>query len=297
MKNIEISVVMSVYNGEKYLREAIESILNQTYMDFEFIIIDDCSTDHTWQIITSYTDSRIKAIQNKQNMKLPSSLNIGLGMARGDYIARMDADDIALPDRFEKQIKYLEKYTDVAVIGGSFQIINEFGEDICIKKALCDELLEKYYFMPSPIAHPTAMLRKSMTVDKGFFYDEKYTSAQDYDLWMRIAQKYKINNIPDVVLKYRVHTNSISKKRSDEQKNNAANILIRSLPVCISVEEARAILRQKYKLSPWKHMLCLYKVFPYMNYWFLRRSLGYAYHYFGAFIKSLNLCKGGSTLL
>ena len=278
-KYIKISVVMAVYNGENYLRTAIDSILRQTESDFEFIIIDDASTDSTPSILDSYADDRLRVIRNEQNLKLPASLNKGLKMARGKYIARMDADDIAMPDRFEKQVKYLETHQDVAVIGGSFQVFNEFGEDVYVHKAYCDEMLDKYYLIPSPIGHPTAMLRKSMTVDEGFLYDEQYTSAQDYDLWLRIAQKHKINNIPDVVLKYRVHANSISKKRSEEQQINAANIFIRNLPIKISMEEARAILRQKYNLSPWKHMLCLYKVFPYVNYWFLYRSCGYAYRY------------------
>lgn len=270
---------MAVYNGEKYLRTAIDSILNQTYPDFEFIIIDDCSTDNTSSILKNYTDARIQVIRNERNLKLPASLNKGLKISKGKYIARMDADDIAMPDRFAKQVKYLEDHSDVAVVGGSFQVFHEYGKDMYIKRAYCDEMLEKYCLIPSPIGHPTAMLRKSMTVDEGFFYDEKYTSAQDYDLWLRIAKKHKINNIPDVVLKYRVHANSISKKRSEEQQLNAANIFIRNLSIKISIEEVRAILRQKYTLSPWKHMLCLYKVFPYVNYWFLYRSCGYAYRY------------------
>ena len=129
-KNIKISVVMAVYNGEKYLRSAIDSILSQTYIDFEFIIIDDCSTDNTANILESYTDSRIQIIRNEKNLRLPASLNKGLKIAKGKYIARMDADDIAMPDRFEKQVKYLEAHQEVAVIGGSFQVFNEFGKDI-----------------------------------------------------------------------------------------------------------------------------------------------------------------------
>ncbi|MBQ5918621.1 MAG: hypothetical protein IIW92_08685, partial [Lachnospiraceae bacterium] len=137
------------------------------------------------------------------------------------------------PDRFAKQVEYLEEHSDVAVVGGSFQVFHKLGENVYIHEAYCDEMLDKYYLLPSPIGHPTAMLRKSMTVDEGFLYDEKYTSAQDYDLWLRIAQKHKINNIPDVVLKYRVHTNSISKQHSEEQQLNAVNILIRNLPIKI----------------------------------------------------------------
>lgn len=216
-----ISVVMSVYNGERYLVEAIDSILNQTYSDFEFIIINDCSTDKTAEILQSYNDARIKIINNDENLRLPASLNKGLRLAKGKYIARMDADDIALPDRFEKQISYLEKNQEVAVIGGSLIVFNEQEGEIYTQKADCNELLDKYYLIPSPILHPTAMLRKSMTVDEGYFYNEKYTSAQDYDLWLRIAKKHKINNIADIVLKYRVHSNSISQQRKEEQQMNA----------------------------------------------------------------------------
>ena len=136
--NVFISVVMAVYNGEKYLKEAIDSILSQTYKNFEFIVIDDCSSDNTPIILKSYTDARIQVVRNEQNLRLPTSLNKGFKIARGKYIARMDADDIAMPDRFEKQVKYLEAHQEVAVIGGSFQVFNEFGEDIYIHEAYCE---------------------------------------------------------------------------------------------------------------------------------------------------------------
>lgn len=274
-----ISVVMSVYNGKKYLRKAIDSILNQTYTDFEFIIINDCSTDKTNEILQSYHDKRIKIINNEQNLRLPASLNKGLRLVKGKYIARMDADDIALTDRFEKQVKYLESHPDVAVIGGSFEVFNEQKGTLYVHKAYCNEMLERYYLIPSPIGHPTAMLRKSMTVDEGFFYDEKYTSAQDYDLWLRIAQKHKINNIPDIVLKYRVHENSISRKRTEEQQMNARNIFLKNISCDISAEEAKAILRQEYNINPIKHAQKFYQVFPYCNYFYLRNILGYTYRY------------------
>lgn len=270
-----ISVVMSVYNGERYLVEAIDSILNQTYSDFEFIIINDCSTDKTAEILQSYNDARIKIINNDENLRLPASLNKGLRLAKGKYIARMDADDIALPDRFEKQISYLEKNQEVAVIGGSLIVFNEQEGEIYTQKADCNELLDKYYLIPSPILHPTAMLRKSMTVDEGYFYNEKYTSAQDYDLWLRIAKKHKINNIADIVLKYRVHSNSISQQRKEEQQMNALD----NINHIISLDEARCVLRHRYDINPVKHSICYYKVFPYFNYRFIRNSIGYTYRY------------------
>ena len=264
-----ISVVMSVYNGEKYLREAIDSILNQTYKIFELIIINDCSTDNTAEILQSYNDTRIKVVNNEQNLRLPASLNKGLRLTKGKYIARMDADDIALPDRFEKQVRYLENHPDVAVIGGGYKAFNEQNGELYVHKPYCDEMLDRYYLFPTTlIGHPTAMLRKSMTVDEGFFYDEKYTSAQDYDLWLRIAQKHKINNIPDIVLKYRVHENSISKKRTEEQQMNTINIFLKNTSCDVSAEEAKAILRQEYNINPIKHAQKFYQVFPYCNYFY-----------------------------
>ncbi len=112
-----VTVLMSVYNGEKYLREAIDSILNQTFKDFEFLIIDDGSTDSSADIIRSYTDFRIRLIQNEKNIGLTRSLNKGLKLAKGEYIARMDVDDISLPIRFEKQVSFLDKYEDVKLVG------------------------------------------------------------------------------------------------------------------------------------------------------------------------------------
>ncbi len=274
-----ISVIMSVYNGEKYLVEAIDSILNQTYSNFEFIIINDCSTDKTSEILQAYNDARIKIINNDENLRLPASLNKGFRLAKGKYIARMDADDIALPDRFEKQVSYLENNPELAAIGGSYIVFNEQEGEMYAHIVDSNELLDKYYLLPSPISHPTAMLRKSMTVDEGYFYNEKYTSAQDYDLWLRIAKKHKINNIADIVLKYRVHSKSISQQRKEEQQVNAVTIFLDNINHIISLDEARCVLRQRYDINPVKHSICYYKVFPYFNYRFIRNSIGYAYRY------------------
>jgi glycosyltransferase involved in cell wall biosynthesis len=125
-----ISVVMSVYNGEKYLRQAIESILQQTYTDFEFIIIDDGSTDSSREIIQSYDDKRIRLVINEQNIGLTKSLNKGIRLAKGEFIARMDADDISLPQRFEKQVAYLDSHPEVGVLGTYANIIDHRGKII-----------------------------------------------------------------------------------------------------------------------------------------------------------------------
>jgi len=128
MKNPEVTVLMSVYNGEKYLREAIDSILNQTFTDFEFLIVNDGSTDRTAEILRSYDDPRIIIINNEKNIGLTKSLNIGLRMAKGEYIARMDADDVSMPERLQKQIELLNQKKNTGLVGTYYTIINEKGK-------------------------------------------------------------------------------------------------------------------------------------------------------------------------
>lgn len=157
---IKISVVMPAYNAEKYIGQAIESILNQTYSNFEFIIINDGSNDKTKEVILSYKDDRIIYLENERNFGIVVTLNKGLEKANGEYIARMDADDIAEPNRFEKQIKYLDKNIEIGVLGSG---ICTFGENIESKKRLfttnADQLKAELIFS-SCIAHPTVMIRK-----------------------------------------------------------------------------------------------------------------------------------------
>lgn len=274
-----ISVVMSVYNGEKYLREAINSILEQSYADFEFIIIDDCSTDNSLDIIKSYKDNRIRLIRNKANLRLPASLNMGIRLANGKYIARMDADDISLPDRFLKQVNYLESHPEVVALGGSFQAIDGNGRNLYKHHALIEEKLDRYYLIPSPLAHPTVMMRREIIVNNNLFYDVKYSSAQDYDLWLRIRKYFKIANLPEVLLKYRIHKKSISSVRSHEQMDNTYIIFSKNAPVNITYDECMAILHRTYVLPPWKQAVIMHKVFQTYDYTYWRNVAGYAVRY------------------
>ena len=235
-KNIKpiISVVMAVYNGEKFLRDAIDSVLSQTYCDFEFIIIDDYSTDNSVKIIESYQDSRIRLIKNEQNMRLPASLNKGIRLARGIYIARMDADDISLPTRFAKQKEYLDSHLDVVAVGGSYQAMDEAGNDLYVYHAKTGKKLARYYLMPSPMAHPTVMIRRDIIVNNNLFYDEQYSSAQDYDLWLRVIKKFKIDNLSAVLLRYRLQSNSISATKRQQQQDNTYEIFNKNSPIEVS---------------------------------------------------------------
>lgn len=221
----KISVIMPVYNCEKYLRQAIESILNQTYKDFEFIIINDGSIDNSFNIIKEYQlqDGRIITI-SRENKGLIYSLNEGISLASGKYIARMDGDDIALPERFEKQVEFLEHKKDVDVIGTH---IYAFGnEDIEKSKkieerfnVLIDEInMEKIIFDDIVICHPSSMIRREV-LDKLGGYSYKYTCAEDYDLWIRALKfGFKLSTVNEKLTRYRLHNES--KSYNDDLENN-----------------------------------------------------------------------------
>lgn len=203
MKTPMISVVMPVYNGEKYLREAIDSILNQTYRDFEFIILNDGSTDKTEEIVLSYTDPRIVYVKNEENLQIVKTLNKGIGLARGKYIARMDADDISVAERFEKQLRFMEENPDIGVCG---TWLETFGAKKHIwRYPVLHEEIKTALLFNSSLGHPSVMIKKE------FFnyclYQEKYNKAEDYALWAEGIDKVKFHNLPEILLLYRLHEN------------------------------------------------------------------------------------------
>lgn len=207
-----ISVVMACYNREDFIGIAIESILNQTYTDFEFIIIDDCSTDNSAKIIESYanSDQRIKFIRNSANMHLIHNLREGFRQAKGKYIARMDDDDISLPTRFEKQIKYMEENPDIAVLGTFIELISKSKAESWVVASEPDKIAALMLFF-NPMCHPTVMIRKSFLKSHNLNYSKEALYAEEYDLWKEVILKGgKLANLPEVLLKYRVHAKSIT---------------------------------------------------------------------------------------
>lgn len=213
----QISVVMSVYNGEKYLKEAIESILSQSYKDFEFIIINDGSTDNSLNIINEYKqkDPRIKVI-SRENKGLIESLNEGVKMAEGEYIARMDADDVSLSNRLEKQLKYAQE--------GGFVVCGTWAEGMVYPPNF--DQIKRFTLLHNPFIHPTVMFRKDVFKKVGG-YRKFFKHIEDYELWTRIVFKYKTGNIPEVLLKYRVHEEQITKKNNVRMR--LTGILVRML--------------------------------------------------------------------
>lgn len=218
MKSPKITVLMSVYNGEKYIKEAIDSILFQTFKDFEFLIINDGSTDRTAEIIRSYSDQRIKIHKNKENFGLTKSLNIGLKLARGEYIIRQDADDISMSERLEKELDFLETHKDYAVVGTFVKIMNENSKIIrLLKRPVNDGQIREFLKKDNCITHGSSMIRMESFYDVGF-YDESMERSQDYELWLRISKKYRMANIPEYLYIWRNHKDNIEAKYKGEQE-------------------------------------------------------------------------------
>lgn len=214
-----ISVVMSALNCENYIMDAVKSILNQSYQNFEVLIVDDCSTDKTGILLEELakTDKRIKVFKNPYTCGLTKNLNNLIKTAKGKYIARMDADDISLPNRFEVQVEFLERNPDYAAIGSSYFHINERGHItnwinvMCIDPSIHNGLKNQNWF-----AHGSVMMNKAMAMNVGL-YDEAFKYAQDYDLWVRLAQKYKLSNTEVPYYSYRIRPENISIKNKAEQ--------------------------------------------------------------------------------
>ncbi|MFH0976551.1 MAG: glycosyltransferase [Spirochaetota bacterium] len=216
--NPKVTVLMSVYNGDRYLREAIESILSQTFTDFEFLIVNDGSTDSSKDIILTYNDSRIRLIDNGHNLGLTASLNHGLDLAKGEYIARMDADDISLPERLEKQVAFMDANNNIAVCGTCAEIINDKKERVgeFTNPELPDNIKTALFFF-NPIAHPTVLMRKNIIIKAGK-YNTEYLRTQDYELWIRLfLSGHEFYNLQERLIIYRNHENNITNSDLNNQ--------------------------------------------------------------------------------
>jgi glycosyltransferase involved in cell wall biosynthesis len=218
MENMPLcSVVMSVYNGEVYLKEAIDSILQQSYDNFEFIIIDDASSDGSLEIILSYKDSRIVLIQNEKNLFLAASLNKGIRIAKGKYIVRMDADDISMKDRLLKQVSFMESNPQVGISGTCSEIIGHgsgFGNYSQDDQTIKFKLLHECHLL-----HPTLILRKELIFENNLFYNEEYRKNQDYELFVRAIDITEFANLPDRLIKYRQTEDNVKREVHNQKEN------------------------------------------------------------------------------
>ena len=233
----QISVVMAVYNCDQYLDEAVDSILNQTFEDFEFIIIDDGSTDGSRDTLRRLTerDSRIVAIQ-QDNVGLTKSLNRGLALAKGEYIARMDGDDIATPERLEKQLQAFVENPDLVLLGAGVELISEDGLALGRRNQPREEIEIRRRLLlgdGGALTHPVVMFRRD-TANAIGGYDERFTTTQDLDLFIRLAEQGRVFNLPEILLKWRQHGGSVNHTKSDtwmKMKRMAINGAIKRMGV------------------------------------------------------------------
>lgn len=227
---IPITVIMSVYNGEKFLEEAIGSILKQTFSNFEFIIIDDGSEDTSMKIIKNFTDNRISIIENKKNIGLSASLNNGIKLSKGKYIARMDADDISLPERLEKQYNFMERNPNIGIVGAGYHLINDAGERMGTYIYPDNPVTIHWKLLVGPVfPHPTVMMRKKVLIENHLSYNEEYSVTQDYEFWCKMIQFTEGSNLPEALIKYRHHDQSKSIIESEKQEHCKIKISIDTL--------------------------------------------------------------------
>ena len=234
--NPTVSVILSVRNGEPYLKQAIDSILAQSFRDFELIVVDNHSTDDSPNIVESYDDERIILTKPEEPLHLAQALNYAASMARGEYVARMDADDVSHPARFEKQIQYMREHPEVGILGSQVRPIDADGELITggqYNKPESHADIACSLFFGCALWHPSVMLRKSV-IDKLGWYSsptiagrEEY-STEDYDLWCRASGHTKVHNLPDVLLDYRIHADNHSLGSSRRRENLKNLVLILS---------------------------------------------------------------------
>lgn len=226
--NPKVTVLMPVYNGEKYVAEAIESILKQTFTDFEFLIINDGSTDSSEEIIKSYNDARIRLVNNEINLKLIATLNKGLELAQGEYIARMDCDDISLPERLAKQVEFMDKHPEVGVCGAWVETIGLKSGDIWRYPSESQEIAARLFFR-NAFAHPTVMLRSSLFRQHSLYYNPEYLHVEDFALWQQCRPLFSLANIPHVLLKYRIVPTSITRVYWADMQRSLGKILANNL--------------------------------------------------------------------
>ena len=234
---------MAVHNGEPHLRESIDSILQQSFTDFEFLIIDDASSDHSRDIILSYQDQRIRFVSNQTKLGLTRSLNRGLRLALGDLIARQDADDVSERHRLARQRDFLDANPQAALVGTWYKKIDERNSDLGTRQLPCDWLEIRWALLfLCPFVHSAVMLRKAILLDKVGVYDESLIYAQDYELWSRIAHELPVANLPEYLVRYRMSPRSMTSTYGDIVQAETLRTSIANLAVLIGRAEATRLV-------------------------------------------------------
>lgn len=244
-----VTVLMPVYNGERHLRAAIASILSQTYSDFELLILDDGSTDGSAAIAESYDDARIRLVRQPTNMKLIATLNHGLDLARGEYVARMDADDVSLPGRLARQVAYMDAHPAVGMCGTWGEVIGEPAPRY-LRFPTDPEAVRCRLFFGCVFVHSSVMMRRATFEAHGLRYDPAYPHAEDLQLWQRAAEAFPVVNLPEVLVQYRMVPDGICHTHRHEQRDTLGLIdaeALRRFGLSLDADE-RALFR---RLDDW----------------------------------------------
>jgi glycosyltransferase involved in cell wall biosynthesis len=234
-----VSVVMSVYNGQRFLSEAVQSILGQSFSDFEFVIVDDGSTDKSSEILAQYMrrDDRIH-VHRQTNKGRALSLNIGMELSKGRYVARMDADDVALPNRLAEQVDFMELHPEVGLLSGSYERISSDGRLMdMVRLPLRDDEIRSMMLQSNAMCHPAVMMRKEVAIACGG-YRKVFLDADDYDLWLRMSERIQLANLEQSILRYRVHS------------KQASIVNLRHQMLCVLAARTGAAFRKQGKPDP-----------------------------------------------
>jgi hypothetical protein len=227
--NPKVTVLMSAYNAERYVAEAVDSVLAQTFPDFEFLIFEDASTDRTREIFRSYSDPRIRVVENEANLGLTRNLQRGMLMACGEYVARMDADDVCMPQRLARQLEYLGAHPEIAVLGSAVTFFGEGREPFVGHQPVGHDAIKCALLYGFTMLHPTVMIRKKDFDRYGLNYDPAFPVSQDHDLWERAIRKVRFANVSETLLHLRMHAEKIGTVRNDQQRRYSDLIRSRQL--------------------------------------------------------------------
>ncbi|MBA4388122.1 MAG: hypothetical protein C0404_09085 [Verrucomicrobia bacterium] len=239
MTTPRVSIIMPMHNNRAYVRTAVESMLNQSFGDFEFIIVDDASTDDSASIVRSFADSRIRLVTNSENRGVAASLNIGIDSAKGEYLARMDADDVSMPDRLFRQVAFLDANRGVGICGSWILCFNEDRSHL-FRYPTGADCVKAFLLLGNPLAHPSVCMRRDLLRNSGLRYNEETAAAQDYEFWTRCAAFTEMDNLAVPLLRYRVHSGSVTQSRgskSDEYATAVVASQLGKLSATFSAEE------------------------------------------------------------
>ena len=267
----KVSVVMAVHNGEPYLKQAVESILEQGFRDFEFLIIDDASTDGGRELLSGLSDQRLRVIANSTQLGLSGSLNKGIEVADGEYIARMDHDDISLLERLQKQVDFLDAHGDIDVLGTWAQTLGRTPKQTWRYPTLDEDIRSEFVFSSS-LVHSSVMLRKATFARLQLGYEASIPRAQDYELWTRIAPQVRFANLDSVQLLYRVHQDQAGNKYGAEQQAAAEEVRSREIGR-LGVKPSRDEVALHNRISRWEQPSSRAEL-EILEHWFLKLRAG-----------------------